>query len=195
MEPGFRIVAEANHGEEALNRLLEHKPKVAVLDIDMPRMDGFEVVREVRRRNLTLAVVFLTMHKEQELFGEAMELGADAYVLKDSAAEEIVRSIRAAVAGRPFISPSLSGYLLNRAGRTGHRSIANLTSNEKRILALVAQHKTNKEIADQLFISHRTVENHRANICQKLGLHGTHALLKFAENNQGYLSENHPSSE
>jgi DNA-binding NarL/FixJ family response regulator len=186
-EPDLKIVAEADDGEQAWARILEQRPDVAVLDVDMPRMDGFDVVREIRARSLELAVVFLTMHKDEDVFNEAINHGVQGYIVKDSAATDIVGGIRAVASGQPFISPSISGYLLARNSGSASAGLKDLTLNEKKILLLIAGHKTNKEIAAQLFISHRTVENHRANICQKLDLHGSHALLKFALDHKSRL--------
>ena len=125
------------------------------------------------------------MHKDEDLFNEAMDAGAKGYVLKDSVVTDIIQSVRAAQEGRHFISPQLSSYLLNRNARAASLikqkpGLNNLTPTERRILKLIAENKTSREIASELFISTRTVENHRANICAKLELHGAHALLKFA---------------
>jgi DNA-binding NarL/FixJ family response regulator len=180
MEPGLRVVAEASDGSEALTRITEQRPAVVVLDVDMPVMDGFEVVRAIRSQNLPVEIIFLTMHKDEDVFNEALNVSVRGYVVKDSAVTDIVGGIRAVAAGQSFISPSISGYLLNRTARVTPLGILDLTLHEKRILLLIADHLTNKEIATQLFVSHRTVENHRSNICNKLNLRGSHALLKFA---------------
>ena len=116
-DPSFELVAEAQDGEAALQQIEEQRPDVAVLDIDMPKKDGFDVVRAMEQRKLVSAVVFLTMHKDEELFNGAMNLGVRGYVLKESAFTEIVDSIKTVAAGRHFVSPSLSTYLLNRRNR------------------------------------------------------------------------------
>lgn len=182
-EPDLEIVGEAEDGAAALALLRSHKPTVAVLDLDMPRMDGFEVIRAAKQEGLGISIVILTMHKDEDLFNEALSLEVRGYILKDSAVTDIVGSIRAAAAGQYFISPSISAYLINRNQRLAARQqplLQELTATERRVLRLIADYKTNKEIAAQLFQSPRTVENHRANICQKLDLRGTHALLRFA---------------
>lgn len=193
MDGGLKVIAEAGDGMTALAHLREHTPEVAVLDVDMPGMDGFALVRAVKQEKLQVAVVFLTMHKDEDMFNEAMNIGVQGYVLKDSAVTDIVGSIRAAAAGRPFISPALSVYLLNRNQRTTALTrekpgTNELTPTERRILKLLAENKTSREIAGELFVSHRTIENHRANMCQKLDLRGNHALLKFALENKSQLS-------
>lgn len=179
------IVAEAGNGATALEIIETHSPDVAVLDIDMPEFDGFAVVRELRRRNITVEVIFLTMHHEAEIFEEAMNLGVRGYVLKDSAVADIVASIRSVAAGRPFLSPALSALLLNRRNRINEfvesqPGIDSLTPTERRILKLISEDKTSKMIAAELFISPRTVETHRTNIARKLNLSGSLALVKFA---------------
>lgn len=179
------IVAEAGDGADALEQIEKHQPNVAVLDIDMPQMDGFDVVRELQRKNIKIEVVFLTMHSESEIFEEAMDLGVKGYVLKDSAVTDIVASIKSVASGRPFLSPALSALLLNRRHRIveleeTQPGLNSLTPTERRILKHIAEDKTSKQIAAELFISPRTVETHRTNICRKLDLSGSLALVKFA---------------
>lgn len=179
------IAAEAGDGAGALDLIEKHQPDVAVLDIDMPVMDGFAVVRELRARNNKVAVVFLTMHGEAEIFQAALDLDVKGYVLKDSAVTDIVASIKAVAAGKRFFSSSLSSLLLDRRRRaedfaSENQGLNKLTATERRILKLVAEEKTSREIGEQLFISHRTVETHRTNISRKLDLQGSLALVKFA---------------
>ncbi|HMV47632.1 MAG TPA: response regulator transcription factor [Blastocatellia bacterium] len=181
----LHVVAEAGDGAAALQLIAAHRPDVAVLDIEMPHLTGFALLREMRAQRLATAVVFLTMYRDEEIFNEALDLGALGYVLKDSATTDIVAAIKAAAAGQPYISPAISAFLLNRATRTTaliekNPSLNDLTLTERRVLKLIAENKTSKEIAAELFISYRTVENHRANICRKLDLKGSHSLLKFA---------------
>ena len=192
-ERDLRVVAEAGDGEAALARLGELRPDMAVLDIDMPKLDGFAVARAIRREGLPVEVVFLTMHKDEDMFNEALDLGVRGYVVKDSAVTDIVGSIRAVAAGRHFISPSISTYLVERRRRAdalaaSKPGIRDLTPTERRVLTLIAENKTSREIAEELFVSPRTVENHRANICQKLDLRGAHALLKFALEHRSQLT-------
>lgn len=184
-EQGIRVVGESGDGAEALRMIQEHAPDVAVLDINMPSLLGFEVAREIRQQGLRARIIFLTMYNDERMFNEALNAGALGYLLKDSAVSDIVGGIRAVAAGQHFITPSISGYLFNRASRRAALSektptLADLTPTELRILKLIAEYKTSKEIAAQLFISYRTVENHRTSICNKLGIHGSNALIKFA---------------
>jgi DNA-binding NarL/FixJ family response regulator len=181
-EPSLKVVAEAEDGEQALELIRTRHPQVAVLDVDMPRKDGFSVAREVHSLGLEVALIFLTMHKNERFFNAAMDSGVKGYVLKDCASAEIVGGIRAVAAGRAYVTPLLTDYLLNRrrARRLVETPLASLTPAERSVLRLVAEYKTSKEIAEGLFISVRTVERHRANIGAKLNLSGGHALLQFA---------------
>jgi DNA-binding NarL/FixJ family response regulator len=179
------IVAEAGNGKNALELIEQHQPDVAVLDIDMPEMDGFDVVREMKKKDIKSAIVFLTMHSEKEVFEEAMDLGVKGYVLKDSAVNDIVASIKSVAVGGAFLSPALSALLINRRNRIDELNenlpgLQTLTPTERKILKFIAEDKTSKEIAAGLFISPRTVETHRTNICRKLNLSGSLALVRFA---------------
>ena len=191
-ENGFRVVAEADSGAAALELIEKHQPEVAVLDLDMPEKDGFQVARELQNSRSPVSVVILTMHKDEMHFNQAIDLGVRGYLIKDSAAAEVVGCIKSVASGREYFSPSLSSFLLNRVRRVSpltHRAgIGDLTPTERRILYFLAQLKTSREIADALGISPRTVENHRARICSKLELQGSHALTKFALQNKDELS-------
>lgn len=182
---GLTVVAEAMDGESALQRLLEGDITVAVLDVTMPAKDGFAVVREARERRLPVAVVFLTMHKDEHYLDAALDAGVRGYVLKDNAATEIVECIRSVAGGGEYISPTLSSFLIRRHTRAAGLAqqkpeLEQLTATERRVLRLVADGLTSREIAGQLGIGVRTVEHHRNNVAVKLSLRGSHALTKFA---------------
>lgn len=192
-EPRVEIVAEARDGEAALQGIRAHNPQVAVLDIEMPGKDGLEIMRAIREEKLRVAVIVLTMHKDEALFNATLDAGASGYVIKDAALSEIVDAVKAVAAGHNFVSPSLSTYLLGRRRRgraleEQQPCLKDLTAAEWRVLQLIADAKTSGEIAQQLFISVRTVEHHRANICAKLNLHGSNALLRFALAHKSELS-------
>jgi DNA-binding NarL/FixJ family response regulator len=189
----MQVVAEAESGDGAIARLAELHPDVAVLDLDMPGSDGFAVARAAREAGLAVKVIILTMHNNEELFHNALDLGIAGYLLKDGAITEIVNAIRAVAAGRNYFSPEVSTYMLNRANRAAKLAerkptINDLTPAERRVLKMIAEEKTSKEIAEALFISVRTVEHHRSNICEKLDLHGFNALVKFAIAHKSELS-------
>jgi DNA-binding NarL/FixJ family response regulator len=184
-DPRLKVVAEAGDGEAALARIQDLKPAIAVLDVDMPKLDGLAVAREIRKKRLPVEVVFLTIHDEEDFFQAAMDIGSRGYLLKDTALTEIVRALRAVAAGEHYVTPSLSAHLVHRAHRARafaerQPGLDDLTATERRILSMVALGKSSKTIAEELFIHYRTVENHRNNICQKLDLHGPNALFKFA---------------
>jgi len=188
----LKVVAEAEDGQSALDRIKETKPEIAILDIDMPRGDGFEVTRALQEKRLPTKVIFLTMHSDERFLNAALDAGVHGYVLKDSAVAEIIQSVKMVSAGHNYISPRLSAYLINRGRRAAKLTsekpaIASLTPGERRILKLVANFRTNKEIADQLCLSVRTIEHHRANIAEKLELNGSHALVKFAVKHESDL--------
>jgi DNA-binding NarL/FixJ family response regulator len=181
----LRVVAEAEDCETAIARIREHKPEVAILDVEMPGGDGFEVARAMRDDQLPVALIFLTMYKDERLFNTALDIGVKGYVLKDSAVTDVVGAVKAVAQGQHFISPTLSGYLINRDRRADALAgvapgVSGLSPTERSIIKLIAEYKTSREIADQLCVSVRTVEHHRANIAVKLNLRGSHALLKFA---------------
>ena len=180
-DPLLRVVAEADDGESALAHILELQPDVVVLDINMPPPDGMEVARELHSRHSPVKTVFMTMHKDEALLNAALNIDVKGFVVKDAAANEIVGCIKAVATGQSYLSPALSDHLLNRRSHaTQGPAVENLTTSERHILQLIAESKSNKEIAAELFISIRTVEHHRSNICGKLGLNGKNALLTFA---------------
>ena len=181
-EPDVSVVAEVADGEAALDALRSLAPRVAVLDVDMPRRDGLQVARAAFDEGLNVAIVLLTMHREERLFNAALDVGIQGYVLKDSAITEVAQAIRAVAAGQRWVTPLLTDFLLER-GRTASSkttALGSLTDAERRVLRLVAEYRTSREIADELFISARTVDRHRANIAAKLELRGAHALLQYA---------------
>lgn len=191
-DPRFHVVHEAADGAEALRMVCELKPAVVVLDLDMPKLNGIETAREMRRQNLPVNILFLTMYKEEDMFNEALAAGAIGYVLKESAVADILNGIEAVAEGKHYISPSLSKFLISRSTREArlrekNPGLEDLTPSERRILKLISENKTSKEIAHELGLSSRTIENHRANICEKLDLHGIHSLVKFAFDNRSAL--------
>jgi DNA-binding NarL/FixJ family response regulator len=189
----FDVAGEADQGEAALEMILKVKPDVAVLDVNLPGMNGFELVGFLKARRCAARIVILTMLKEEQALNTALNLKVDGYVLKENAAAEILDCISSVARGGSYVSPSLTGFLLRRRSRAEllaqkRPGLEDLTVAERRILKRIADGKTTKEIATEFFISPRTVESHRANICDKLELTGSNRLLQFALQNRDALS-------
>jgi DNA-binding NarL/FixJ family response regulator len=180
-EPDLKVLAEAGDGEACLALIQKLHPQIAVLDLDMPKLDGFALAGEIRRIGLAVEIIFLTVHSEVDLVDRAMALGGKGYIVKESALVEIVNGIRSVAAGRPFVSPSMTAALLDRRTQSQARpALGSLTPAERRILGMIAAGMPTKSIAAELHVHPRTVETHRANICYKLHLSGTNSLLRFA---------------
>jgi DNA-binding NarL/FixJ family response regulator len=191
-DPQFEVVGEAGDGKVAWEQIREKKPDIAVLDVSLPSLSGLDVAAKVRDENLATRVVILTMYKEEETFNRALDLGVHGFVLKENAVQDILNSLTSVARGEHYLSPSISGYLVRRRSRNEELTrkkpgLEDLTKAERRILKLIAEKKTSREIAAELFVSPRTVEAHRANICSKLELHGSHSLLQFALENRAAL--------
>jgi DNA-binding NarL/FixJ family response regulator len=188
-DPRFELVGEAADGEAAWLAIQEMKPDVAILDVNLPKLTGLEVAARIQKKRLSTRVIILTMFKEEDLINRALDLGVNGFVLKDNAVTDIVNAISTAAEGGHYLSPAVSGFLVNRRNRATALTLRkpgleDLTKAECRILRLVAENKTSRAIAAELGISPRTVEAHRANICTKLNLHGSHSLLQFALENR-----------
>ncbi len=188
----FAVVGEAGNGEQALRFIEEHTPFVAVLDIDMPKMTGLEVAEALQRKKLPTQIIVMTMYDKETIFNRAIDLGAFGYVMKDSALTEIVEALASVARGKYYISPALSGHLVQRGGSSPSATedklgLSILTQSERKILRLIAHGKSTKEIAEEFFISPRTVDTHRSNICSKLEVSGTNALLRFAMEHKAIL--------
>jgi DNA-binding NarL/FixJ family response regulator len=185
----LKVVAEAGDGETALVFIKELNPELAILDIDMPKLSGLEVARQVAKLGLATRIIFLSFHRDEDFFRDAMERGGKGYLLKDSATEEIVTAIHTVASGQVFMSSAITLQLLQGNGAANQTKddslIRDLTPSERRILFLIADGLSSKEIGSELSIHYRTVENHRTNICRKLGIEGANALLRFAVQHKG----------
>jgi DNA-binding NarL/FixJ family response regulator len=188
-DPGLRLVGQAGNGPEALRLIGTLRPAVVVLDLQMPGLTGLQVARKLAENGGGPGIVLLTMHEDEELLNEALNLGISAYVLKETAVEELLGAIHAVAGGRTFVSSKLTNLLLRRSRRGAELlqqkpALDDLTPAEIRILKLIAEDRTSKEIAEILGSALRTVETHRQNISAKLKLSGSHSLLKFAYDNK-----------
>jgi len=190
----FELVGEADNGQVALEIIQRTQPAVAVLDVNLPGLNGLEVAAALAKTKVKTHFVVLTMLKDETAFNKAMNLGINGYVLKENAVSEILNCIAAVAQGDAYVSPSLTDFLLRRRKRADwlglHKpGLDDLTVAERRILKRIALGHTTKEIAAELSISPRTVESHRANICDKLGLTGSNRLLQFALENRDALGQ------
>jgi DNA-binding NarL/FixJ family response regulator len=188
----FDLIAEAGDGNTALQLIQEQKPDVSALDVNLPGLSGLEIARKLQGKRLPTRIIILTMYKDEETFNRAMDFGVKGFVLKENAVEDILNGIAAVAKGEHYLSPCISGYLVRRRSRADALAakkpgLEDLTKAERRILKLVAEKKTSRQIAAELFVSVRTVEAHRANISAKLELSGSHSLLLFALENRASL--------
>jgi two-component system, NarL family, response regulator NreC len=183
--PDFDVVAEARDGHEAIKFVEKLKPRLVLMDLSMPRMNGIDAIREIRKRAPETKIVALTIHKTEEYIVETLKAGADGYVLKDATHHELIMALNHVLVGKRYISPGVSekvieGYLDGKKTIESHTSWDTVTHREREILKLIAEGYRNKEIADYLCISVKTVEKHRANLMEKLDLHNVQTLTAFA---------------
>ncbi|MBT8258731.1 MAG: response regulator transcription factor [Bacteroidia bacterium] len=183
-ERGHAVLAAASDGKSALKHILKLEPEVAILDIRMPHLSGLEIAKLVKEQSLDTKVVLITFEKDGNLLNQARALNIDAYMLKEFALAEIENCLEALKRGETYFSPDL----MDHVEMSSIIDLERLTNTEKRILKHIAMNKTTKEIADELFISYRTVEKHRSNIIKKLNLdQQQNSLLIWAKENQKYL--------
>ncbi len=174
-QPGWRVIGEAANGREAVEKAIKLKPDVAVVDIGMPELDGVEVTRQIRKAVPDTKVLVLTMHESDQMVQRALDAGALGYVLKSDLTENLVRAVRAVSGGNRFLTPQES-----ERHQQGEQVRARTTPRELEIIRLLAEGKSNKEIATALGIAVRTVETHRARIMLKLGLHSLAELIHYS---------------
>lgn len=177
---GFDIVAEAADGQETVELVNASSPDVAVIDIAMPLLNGIDAARQINQNNPRIKVILLTMHKEEQYALEALRSGIKGYVLKTQAAADLVQAIRTTLQGDIYLSPGIAEGVVNAALANGSTKVDPLTQRERQILQLIAEGKSNKEVAQHLTMSVKTVESHRANLMKKLDLHETAGLVRHA---------------
>lgn len=183
--PEWQVVAEAGNGREAVQQTLELQPDVALLDIGMPLLNGIEATRQIARRLPEVRVLILSMHAEEAYVVQALQAGARGYLLKDSAAVDLISGIAAVVTGKSFFSPAVAQVMLNDyVRRLADQGITDrydaLSEREREVMQLVAEGRSSKEIAEMLSIAPSTVETHRAHIFQKLEIRNTAELVLYA---------------
>jgi two-component system, NarL family, response regulator NreC len=183
--PDWQVVAEAGDGRDAIQQCLALEPDVVLLDVGMPLLNGIEATRQILRRLPEMRVLILSMHSEEVYVVQALQAGARGYLLKDSAAQDLIGAVSAVMAGKSFFSPAVAQVMLDDyLRRLTDRGVTDryeaLSEREREILQLVAEGRSSKEIADLLSIAHSTVETHRAHIFQKLDIHNTAELVLYA---------------
>ncbi len=185
--PDFNVIAEAADGEEVLRLAGELKPDVAIVDISMPKVNGVEVTRRIRRASPATRVLILTIHEDEEYVYQMFAAGANGYVVKDAGRNDLFAAVRSVYAGERFFSPGISRLIIEDfIKRSQMPRLASpaadrlLTRREEEVLRHIAQGMTNAEIADKLFLSIRTVNTHRSNLMHKLDIHNTAGLVRYA---------------
>ncbi|MBL7175629.1 MAG: response regulator transcription factor [Desulfobacteraceae bacterium] len=184
-DPDFDVVGEAEDGRDAIRCVQTHSPDLVLMDLSMPRMNGLDAIKEIKKQNPEAKIIVLTVHKTEEYVLTTLQAGADGYVLKDATHSELLMAIKNVLIGKRYLSPGISekvieGYLEGRKTIKTRSAWDTLTQREREILKLIAEGYKNKEIADYLFISLKTVEKHRANLMRKLDLHNAAALTAYA---------------
>lgn len=191
-EKSFKICESSGNGNDAIDYIRLKKPTIAILDISMPGLSGIEISKTIFKEGLETIPIILTMYNDEEYLDEAMDIGVKGYLLKDSTTHEIIDCIKTILQGGFYISKELTDYLIkNKKNKSGKDEILNklakLTSSERQILKLLSQNKTSTQIADEMCLSHRTIQNHRMNICHKIGLCGHNKLLLFSIEHKALL--------
>lgn len=184
--PGWEICGEAANGREAVELALRHRPHVVVMDINMPELNGLEATRQICKALAGVRVVILTAHDSEQLVREMLVSGARGYVLKADAGEDLIAAVEAVVAGRLFFTSSVSDFVMRSLAKDGGPAEIpeRLSPREREVVQLIAEGKSNKEVATQLDISVKTVETHRKHIMSKLELHSVSDLVRYAIQNR-----------
>ncbi len=189
--PEYAVVAEAQDGEMAVEYASKYKPDVVIMDISMPKVNGMEATAIIKKQNPEIKIVILTVHETEEYVFEILRAGADGYVLKSAGKNEILAAIKTAISGEKFLSPGVTNVLIDGFSKRPRgqepdpkqglaKPLNKLTMRETEVLQHIANGNTNRQIAESLFLSVRTVNTHRTNLMQKLDMHDTAALVRFA---------------
>ncbi len=179
-QPEFKVVGQCGDGLRVAEQVQATKPDVLVLDITMPGLNGLDICRDLTRRMRNLAILILSMHDDEEFVVRAMENGALGYLTKEADNSQFIEALRTVSRGELYLAPGLSRGVLQRLGRGGEDPYEQLTTRERQVLQLIAESKTNHEVADALGISVKTVDTHRARLMRKLDIHDQTTLVKYA---------------
>ena len=182
-QPDLEVVGEAKTGREAIEEARKLKPDIVVMDVSMPELNGIEGTRQICDELTQTKVIGLSMHKDSVYVREILRAGARGYLLKDSEDDDLLRAIRAVARGQAFLSPAISDAVLTDYRKHVSNPVDLLTSREREVLTMIADGKTNKEIASTLNLSVYTVESHRGSVMEKLNLHNTGDIVRFALRN------------
>ena len=189
--PDFSCIGEAHDGKVAIQTVCELQPDIVLMDLSMPNTNGTEAIRAIKRRHSNIKIVVLTVHKAEEYIRAALEAGADGYMLKDDTQSDLLTALNSVLSGKSYLSPTIcgkvvTGYLEGASSSFSNENIRSwdiLTHREREVIKLIAEGKKNREIADYLSISPKTVEKHRSNLMKKLNLHNIQAITSFAIEN------------
>ena len=177
---GFKVVAEASDGQEALRQVQSHQPDIAVIDISMPILNGLDAAREILRLAPKTKTILLTQHDEDEYISEALEAGMNGYVLKSQAAGDLIQAIQQVCRGQIYLSPGVSTAVVQAYRSKSKKPSDPLTTRERQVLQLIAEGKSTKDVASMLGISVKTAESHRTRLMSKLDIHETASLVRYA---------------
>ena len=188
MVPDFQVVGEVDNGKDAIYQVGQLTPDLLLTDLSMPRTDGTEAIEHIKSRYPDIKILVLTVHKTEEYVHAALKAGANGYVLKDDTSDELIAAIKNIAAGKTYLSPSICnevvmGYLADPGKERILTSIEQLTSREREVMKLIAEGQRNKDIAEYLSISLKTVEKHRSNLMKKLDLHNASSITSYAIKN------------
>ena len=179
-DPAIRVIGQCGDGLKVVEEVANIHPDIVVLDITMPGLNGLDICRELIRKVKGVAVLILTMHDDEQFIASALENGASGYLLKESAAEQFCEAIKRVANGELYLGPGIPQTALRRIGQGDSEPYKDLTTRERQVLQMIAEGKTNREVAEQLKLATKTVDTHRTRLMRKLGIHDQTTLVKFA---------------
>ena len=179
-DPDIRVVSQCSDGIEVLKKVAELRPRVVVLDLTMPRLNGLDVCRELTRRHPQTAVLILTMHNDEQFIARSLERGASGYLLKEAAAEQLSQAVHAVARGELYLGPGIPRSVVQCMSGGADDPYDRLTMREKQVLQLIADGKTNRRIAEELQLAVKTIDTHRTRLMRKLNIHDQTSLVKYA---------------